>query len=166
MSRILNPQNNIDNDLNKIPEYVSQRLTMINYVRDLGRLGKPKTAAELQTRLDDYFKLCKDNAIKPTIEGMALACGVDRRRFWEWCAGKNGPEYQEICICARQVLTTFLETALYENKINAVAGIFALKNIAGWTDTKQIENITHLEKETAATLPIFNAIEITDKSET
>ena len=157
MARIINSQNRIDADLNEIPDYVTERLTMINYVRDLGKQGKPKTPEELQTRLEDYFKICKDNAMKPTIEGMALACDIDRRTFWTWCNGKRGAEIQDICTRAKQTLLTFIETALYENKINAVAGIFSLKNCGGWQDTTTIEHTTQRNgSETALTLPVFS----------
>ena len=150
-------QKQIIEELAQEPEFVKDTITSLSALKDLAKMGKPKTAAELQERLDEYFIFCKDNSMKPGIESMSLALNIDRRTFWTWCNGSKGTEYQEICTRARQVLTSFIETSMYSGKINPAAAIFSLKNTACWTDAVQIETNTRADKTpTAALLPIWD----------
>ncbi len=148
----------IKNELAQEPDFCRDTLISLNALKDIAaKMGRPRTAAELKERISEYFTFCKNNSMKPGIESLCLSLNIDRRRFWEWCNGSKGAEVQEICIRARQTLTAFLETSMYNNKINAPAAIFALKNIAKWTDAVQIETSAENGKiETAAALPIFD----------
>lgn len=150
-------QKQIIEELAQEPEFVKDTITSLSALKDLAKMGRPKTAAELQERLDSYFIFCKENSMKPGIESMSLALNIDRRTFWTWCNGSRGAEFQEICTRARQVLTSFIETSMYSGKINPAAAIFSLKNTAKWTDAVQIEtSAQNGEIETAAALPIFD----------
>ena len=42
-------------------------------------LHKPE---QVQARLNEYFKIQFDADVKPTVAGMAMALGLDRRRLW------------------------------------------------------------------------------------
>jgi hypothetical protein len=42
-----------------------------------------KDSDAVKQRLGEFFKLHADNDMKPTVAGMAMALGVDRRRLWE-----------------------------------------------------------------------------------
>lgn len=149
-------QKQIKEELAADPGYLSEALTKINYVRDLGSLGRPKNAEELEARINDYFEFCKKADMMPSIEGLSLALNISRKTFWAWTQGTRGAEFQEITTRAKQVLCTFLETSMYKNKINAPAVIFALKNIAGWADVQKIETSTKEENiNSAALLPIW-----------
>lgn len=149
--------NQIKSELAQVPEFVTDTITQLDTLKELAKLGRPKTAAELQERLDNYFNYCKDNSLKPGIESMALACDIDRRTFWTWCQGARGEEIKDICIRARQVLTSFIETSMYYGKINPAAAIFSLKNIAQWQDSVTIETVTQNNNSgTAADLPIWD----------
>lgn len=149
--------NQIKSELSQAPEFVTEAITHLDTLKELAKMGKPKTAAELQERLDNYFSYCKENSLKPGIESMALACDIDRRTFWTWCQGVRGEEIKDICVRARQVLTSFLETSMYYGKINPAAAIFSLKNIAQWQDSVTIETTTPKEENaTAAALPVFS----------
>ncbi len=150
-------QKQIKEDMAADPGYLSESLTKLNYIRDLGKQGIPKNAAELEARINDYFEFCKNAEMLPSIESLSLALSISRKTFWTWTQGKRGAEFEEITTRAKQMLCAFLETSMYQNKINAPCAIFALKNIAGWSDTQKIETSIRAEETLrAALLPIWD----------
>ena len=103
-------------------------------------LHKPE---EVQSRLAEYFQIHFDADLKPTVAGMAMALGIDRRRLWEIRAGNY---HTSTGLADLPTLTTdsikkaydFMEN-LWENymqngKINPVSGIFLGKNNFGYQD--------------------------------
>jgi hypothetical protein len=103
-------------------------------------LRKPE---DVQARLSEYFQIRIDADLKPTVAGMAMALGIDRRRLWEIKSGaKMGgtTEYDlpTPTLVAIKKAYDFLEN-LWENymnngKINPVSGIFLAKNNFGYQD--------------------------------
>ena len=98
---------------------------------------------QVQERLSLYFQIHVEADLKPTVAGMAMALGIDRRRLWEI---KTGNYHTSKGLEDLPTLTTdsikkaydFLET-LWENymhngKINPVSGIFLAKNNFGYQD--------------------------------
>lgn len=128
-------------------------------VRKLRALSgdKPKTVTELQQRIDDYFRFCAENNLRPGIESLSLSLGVSRQSFWNWCEiGKaNVPQWRDTCLQARQLIIAFIEAASMAGRLNPATGIFALKNIAGYSDTYSFEAVKGQEKQaiTADDLP-------------
>ena len=103
-------------------------------------LYKPEDVAE---RLTEYFQLHADNDMKPTVMGMAMALGLDRRRLWEIRTGaaKGGStEYDLPTLTldyiknAYKTMENLWENYMQNNKINVVAGIFLGKNNFGYQD--------------------------------
>lgn len=123
-----------------------------------GQPRKYKTAEELETAIDEYFTqeheyfLDEDNQpilkqgipiIKkpfvPTISGLALYLGfVSRQSMYDY--EKMG-EYSYIIKKARLTIESFAESQLYNPAVKAAGPIFALKNIAGWKDRTETENV-------------------------
>ena len=100
-------------------------------------LHKPE---DVQERLAEYFQIHFDADLKPTVAGMAMALGIDRRRLWE--IKTNVPDRnQDIPTLTRDRIKKaydFMEN-LWENymqngKINPVSGIFLGKNNFGYQD--------------------------------
>ena len=102
-----------------------------------------KNPEQVQARLNEYFKIQYDADLKPTVAGMAMALGVDRRRLWEI---RSGNYHTSKSLTDLPTLTTdyikkaydFMEN-LWENymqngKINPVSGIFLGKNNFGYQD--------------------------------
>ena len=98
---------------------------------------------QVQNRLNEYFQIQFDADVKPTVAGMAMALGIDRRRLWEI---KSGNHHTSKGLDDLPTLTTdsikkaydFMEN-LWENymqngKINPVSGIFLGKNNFGYQD--------------------------------
>ena len=98
---------------------------------------------QVQARLTEYFQIQFDADVKPTVAGMAMALGIDRRRLWEI---RSGNYHTNKWLEDLPTLTTdsikkaydFMEN-LWENymqngKINPVSGIFLGKNNFGYQD--------------------------------
>lgn len=98
----------------------------------------------VEKRVMEYFQIHADNDIKPTVMGLGLALGLDRRRLWEIKTGHNvGCSHSPMALPARSVDAVkkayFIMENLWENymqngKINPVAGIFLGKNNYGYQD--------------------------------
>ena len=98
----------------------------------------------VEKRVMEYFQIHADNDIKPTVMGLGLALGLDRRRLWEIKTGHNvGCSKSPMALPARSVDAVkkayFIMENLWENymqngKINPVAGIFLGKNNYGYQD--------------------------------
>ena len=98
----------------------------------------------VQNRLNDFFMLYGQNDMKPTVAGMAMALGMDRRRLWEIKTGANiGSSNHQMDLPPRVVdcikkayflLENLWETYMNSGKVNPVAGIFLGKNNYGYQD--------------------------------
>ena len=94
-------------------------------------------------RLNEFFQIHAEADMKPTVSGMGMALGLDRRRLWEIKTGnyyankwmkelptqtvdsiKRAYEYMEI----------LWENYMQNGKINPVSGIFLGKNNFGYQD--------------------------------
>ena len=98
----------------------------------------------VEQRVMEYFQIHADNDMKPTVMGLGIALGLDRRRLWEIKTGHNvGCSHSPMALPARSVDAVkkayFIMENLWENymqngKINPVAGIFLGKNNYGYQD--------------------------------
>lgn len=103
---------------------------------------------QLKERLGEYFQLCADRDMKPSVSGMGLAIGLDRRRLYEINSGapsdhrvvNNMPkECRGLIKKAYQILDGLWENMFVSGKINPVVGIFLGKNHFGYKDqTEQV----------------------------
>ncbi len=98
---------------------------------------------QVQMRLSEYFQIHIEADLKPTVAGMAMALGIDRRRLWEIKAGapttnrwvENLPTTVKDSIKkAYDFLETLWENYMHNGKINPVSGIFLGKNNFGYQD--------------------------------
>lgn len=97
----------------------------------------------VQSRLGEYFQIHFDADVKPTVAGMAMALGIDRRRLWEI---KTGNHHTSKGLDDLPTLTTdsikkaydfvenLMENYMQNGKINPVSGIFLMKNNFGYQD--------------------------------
>ena len=96
----------------------------------------------VQTRLNEYFQIHADNDMKPTVAGLGLALGVDRRRLWEIRTGNTHnntlpdlPKATSDTIKrAYEMIENLMENYMQNGKINPVSGIFLMKNNFGYQD--------------------------------
>ena len=98
----------------------------------------------VRERLGEYFQIYGEADLKPTVAGMAMALGVDRRRLWaianDQPNGGNGykmnipPESTDLIKKAYEILETSMEAYANAGKINPVMSIFMMKNHFGYQD--------------------------------
>jgi hypothetical protein len=95
-------------------------------------------------RLCEYFKIYGEADLKPTVAGMAMCLGVDRRRLWaianDQPTGGQGKlmnipaETADLVKKAYEILETTMENYANAGKINPVMAIFMMKNHFGYQD--------------------------------
>ena len=97
----------------------------------------------VQERLIEYFQIYGEADLKPTVAGMGLALGVDRRRLWDIKSGNYvnvggykdlPPETVDLVKKAYEILETSMEAYANAGKINPVMAIFMMKNHFGYQD--------------------------------
>ena len=94
-------------------------------------------------RLCEYFRIYGEADLKPTVAGMAMCLGVDRRRLWDIKTGnyanvggyKDLPaETVDLVKKAYDILETSMESYANAGRINPVMAIFMMKNHFGYQD--------------------------------
>ena len=97
--------------------------------------------AAVQERLCEYFAIYGEADLKPTVAGMGMALGLDRRRLWEIKTGnytsstpKLPRETEDLIKKAYEILETTMEAYANAGKINPVMAIFMMKNHFGYQD--------------------------------
>lgn len=102
-------------------------------------MKEPVAVAE---RLKLYFATCAEDDMKPSVAGMALAFGIDRRTLWKWINGLDSAyipaESRDSLKKAYQLLNAQMENYMQNGKINPVAGIFLMKNNMGYQDKQEV----------------------------
>ena len=78
-------------------------------------------------------------AIAPTVCGMCLELGIDRRTWLRYCDPELYPEYQEVTGKAKAVLEGWLEQELIERHGNVRGLVFSLQNNFNWREKKETE---------------------------
>ena len=100
-------------------------------------------AGQVEQRINDYFKLYAKHDMRPTVAGLAMALGLDRRRLWEIKTGAPvggtgkqhlPPETLDSIKKAYFLMENLWETYMNSGKINPVSGIFLGKNNFGYQD--------------------------------
>ena len=95
---------------------------------------------QVNNRLMEFFQIHADADMKPTVSGMGMALGLDRRRLWEIKTGvtdrnKDLPTSTRDSIKkAYEYMEILWENYMQNGKINPVSGIFLGKNNFGYQD--------------------------------
>ena len=96
-------------------------------------------AEEVGNRIGEYFNIVAKNGMKPSVAGMALALGVDRRRLWEMAQLETkGREVSDTIKKGYLILNQLMEDYMQNGQINPVAGIFLMKNNFGYRDQQEM----------------------------
>lgn len=103
-------------------------------------LQDPKQVVD---RLDEFFEIHARYDMKPTVAGMGMALGLDRRRLWEIKTGNFGTQRKlaelptqtmDSIKKAYEYMEILWENYMQNGKINPVSGIFLGKNNFGYQD--------------------------------
>jgi hypothetical protein len=142
-------------------------------------LNDPK---QVNDRLNEFFTIHAEEDMKPTVSGMGMALGLDRRRLWEIKTGvsdrnKDLPTSTRDSIKrAYEYMEILWENYMQNGKINPVSGIFLGKNNFGYQDkteyvvTPNMHNDSDYSKEDimarylpdSSTLPTIDSPDSTD----
>lgn len=99
-------------------------------------------------RLQEYFQIVAKYRSRPTVSGLAMALGIDRRRLYEINTGnisdsvkgkwRRIPKDVQITVQkAYNYLEVMWEDYMTNGKINPVSGIFLGKNNFGYRDQQE-----------------------------
>ena len=98
----------------------------------------------VQERINEFFNIMAKYDTKPTVAGMAMALGMDRRTLWairnDQPTGGAGyktalpPEVADSIKKAYLLMENLWENYMQNGKINPVSGIFLGKNNFGYQD--------------------------------
>lgn len=101
----------------------------------------------VEERLEEFFQLYYAADMKPTVVGMAMALGIDRRRLWEiktgaMVGGTTPIELPTATLDSIKRAYNFMENLwemyMQNGKINPVSGIFLGKNNFGYQDKTEM----------------------------
>ena len=108
----------------------------------LADLPKVSMADEVQVgeRVKQYFEICAEDDMKPSVVGLALALDIDRVYLWKIRAGEKGknPAVVNILKKAMQLLDLQMNEYMAHGQINPVTGIFLMKNHFGYADKQEV----------------------------
>lgn len=99
-----------------------------------------KSVEEVTQRIRDYFTICAEDDMKPSVAGLALAMDIDRTYLWEIRAGRKGknPDVANTLKKAMKLLDLQMVDYMQNGKINPVSGIFLMKNNFGYADKQEV----------------------------
>lgn len=97
-------------------------------------------AKAVDDRVWEYMEQCEADDVKPTVEGLAIALHTTRNALCNWQNGvyRKDSGHRDTIKSAVQMINGITAVNLYEGKTNPAAGIFLLKNNAGYTDVQQL----------------------------
>ena len=101
---------------------------------------------QVNERLTEFFRIHAEADMKPTVAGMGMALGLDRRRLWEIKTGNYGTQRfiedlptltKDSIKKAYVIMENLWENYMQNGKINPVSGIFLGKNNFGYVDKQE-----------------------------
>ena len=129
----------------------------------------------VQERINEFFNIMAKYDTKPTVAGMAMALGMDRRRLWairnDQPTGGAGyktalpPEVADFIKKAYMLMENLWENYMQNSKINPVTGIFLGKNNYGYQDTVEHVLTPNRPPESYSEAEIRARYEIPDKTD-
>lgn len=96
-----------------------------------------KNPEQIAKRVTEYFTICAEDDMKPSVAGLAVAIGTDRRRLWEW-ANTEKSDRTDVIKKAYALLDLQINNYMMNGKINPVSGIFLMKNHFGYADKQEV----------------------------
>lgn len=110
----------------------------------------------VQERLSEYFRIYAEADMKPTVAGMGMALGLDRRRLWEiknnQTQGRGDIDKlpqgtRDVIKKAYNLMENMWESYMNSGKINPVSGIFLGKNNFGYQDKTEYVVTPNVKQE-------------------
>jgi len=127
-----------DNTQEIIPSEDRQRIVAFNNILfRLPRIKDRNNVEEIRERIGYYLDLCQEHKVMPTVAGLALAFGVDRRTLWTWLddGNSNMLKNREALDTLKSVylsINSQYEMLLTEGKMVPVSAFFLMQNNFGY----------------------------------
>ncbi len=100
-----------------------------------------KDAEAIERRIAEYITICTEDDARPTVEGLALALGINRRTLWKYAYSndfKVSDVIRDTLKKAYDFLNVYMVDLMYTNKINSINGIFLMKNNFDYKDKSEV----------------------------
>ena len=95
----------------------------------------------VRNRINDFLDYCISREMKPTVESMALAFGIDRVTLYRWKEGLQ-KDLPEACRAELKrgydLMNELLTEIMNAGKVNPVSAIFLLKNNHAYRDQTEV----------------------------
>lgn len=114
----------------------------------------------IHNRIHEYFSICAEDDIKPSVESFALSLHASRFDIFNWLNGRSRViKNQESILAiksAYDTINSYYAHMIQNGKINPIAAIFLMKNNLGYKDTtdyvisagnEQTENIDNIAEK-------------------
>ena len=115
-------------------------------------------------RITEYFNICIKNNMKPTLEGLATAFGIDRKTIYKWANNIDSNSlpvnFRTVIKKVYQLLNSNFTDLSINGKINPVISIFLMKNNFGYKDQTEVLQTT--TTEVAKADEVMNKYDIID----
>mgnify|MGYP003294158887 CR=1 FL=1 len=123
--------------MNTEPGDNTRYLRLALAVRDMPPIDT-RDPQQVRSRISEYFTLCAEFDMKPTVKGFLNALKLAKQTVWEWKQGNyRADTHQAVILEAYDLLEELWENYMQNGKINPVAGIFLGKNNFGYADKQE-----------------------------
>ena len=148
IQQVISKANPTNSSKSKLTEYLSQdNVKKYNSIVTsksfdiVASRGYPRafdSYEECLNEVEDYFKLCYECNIIPTIASLSLYLGLNRETLYNYANNPKIYDYSNILKLAINTCQSYQETAVLDGSIPSVPFIFLSKNYFGLKDTTDI----------------------------
>lgn len=148
IQQVISKANPTNSSKSKLTEYLSQdNVKKYNSIITsksfdiVASRGYPRafdSYEECLNEVEDYFKLCYECNIIPTISSLSLYLGLNRETLYNYANNPKIYDYSNILKLAINTCQSYQETAVLDGSIPSVPFIFLSKNYFGLKDTTDI----------------------------
>lgn len=99
-----------------------------------------------------YLEACQNAAACPSMMGLSVAFGMTRQNLYRWLKMNPGKPTTAFIQLVQEAIADVVANGSMSGSINAVMGIFVLKNCHGFSDKVELEQVrddndTHLNED-------------------
>lgn len=126
-------------------EYIDEEDIRAEYLKVNSRC-RYKTPEELEQRISEYLIGCKKESRPLTVSGLATYLGLTTKTLRNYEKNYPGTEYAEIISIAKQMIETYTEESLFDNR-SCSGAKFSLQNNFGWAEKQDVSKETVIRLE-------------------
>ena len=126
--------------------FVKKNLSLNLELMKLSQFRKPESREEIQERIARFFELCDKADLPPTVEGLALATGYDRRILFDIEHQRNGMvKFHDEIVTAKNLIANYDAVSGVSNKMNSAIYAFRAKNLYGMRDVQEVRAVQYYD---------------------